>query len=219
MIRQVFSVLFICLASQAHAQNCPDFFRFVDFGQIGEDGITYRGGTLFRVESFAGAPMVLFEETTCVSVSTRAIDGRGNLIPVVTGIIYDPSQTSIELSSLSVVRSPDIAKVVDANASRHRERISRDNVMLARDSDFLCAQDVDGAQFSCQLVSPYDNDYDLVVHCDLLACALPAMAITDHLLVAASWRVVPPTNNDLAEHGVAVVATVTQIHDFLSDLF
>lgn len=219
MIRQLLSVLFIWLASQAHAQGCPDFFRFVDFGQIGEDGITYRGGTLLRTESFAGAPMVLAEQTTCVSVSTRAIDGRGNLIPVVTSMSYDPSQTGIALTSLRVVRSTGIAKSVDTNAAIHRERLSHDNVTLARDAAFLCAADVDGDHFSCQLVSPYNNGYDLVVHCNLSECAMPVMAITDLLLVEATWPSLSSTDNELAERGVAVAAKVMQIHDFLADLF
>ena len=219
MIRKVLSVLLVWLASQAQAQNCPDFFRFVDFGQIGEDGVTYRGGTLLRAESFAGEPMLLAEQTTCVSVSTRAVDGRGNLIPVVTSMFYDPKRTGIGLSSLGVVRSPDIAKAVDANAAKHRERLNRNDAVIERDSAFLCAADVDRDHVTCQLVSPYNNGYDLVVHCYLSECAMPVMAINDHLQVAATWPSVALTDNDLAEHGAAVAEKVTQIHDFLAELF
>lgn len=38
MLRAIASFLLILCASQASPKNCPDFFRFVDFGLGGRDG-------------------------------------------------------------------------------------------------------------------------------------------------------------------------------------
>ena len=54
MLRVIASVLFILFASQANAQSCPDYYRFVDFGLKGNDGVIYRGGPTFRAENLSG---------------------------------------------------------------------------------------------------------------------------------------------------------------------
>lgn len=219
MIRQILLLIFTCLAFQAHARNCPDFYRFVDFGQIGDDGITYRGGTILRGESLTGTSLLLDGQTECVSVSTRAADGHGNPIPVVTRVSYDPTKAGLALNSLRIVRSEDIATTAHLNAATHRENLSVSSHTRARGTNFLCVAGVDGTHTSCQIVSPYRYDHALIVYCDLSECRMPVMAMTETLSIEAAWSSTAHTENDLAAHGSAIAQKVIQIHDFLADLF
>lgn len=216
MVRQILSLIFTCIAIQAQAQNCPDFYRFVDFGQIGEDGITYRGGTILRAESLTGTSLLMNAKTACVSVTTRAADGHGNPIPVVTSVSYDPFKTDLPISSLRVMRSSDIAAAATANAASHHARLNEGDITQVQGANFLCASDGNGRQVSCQLVSPFAGDHPLVVYCDLSECRMPVMAMTEHLSISATW---PSSAIDLSAQGLANATRIMEIHDFLAELF
>ena len=48
MHRIIVALLLAVAAQQASAADCPPFYRFVDFGVEGPDGVLRRGGTIFR---------------------------------------------------------------------------------------------------------------------------------------------------------------------------
>ncbi len=217
MYKATILLLLSMWAGLASAGGCPDFFRFVDFGQRGSDGVLYRGGSLFRAEGFDGTMLVNLASADCLEVKDTATDGRGLTIPVVTSFLYEPAKTAIDLTELRVSAVDDASFAAENNAERHRERLKDTDAVVTRGTNFLCAiyNDTD---ISCQVVSPYPGNIALVAYCDATQCALPVMAIDKHITVKAAWLRAPGLEGNDKLTGAAIVDMVTQIHDFLSPL-
>ena len=118
MLRSFLLGVFLFVAGGAAAQSCPDFYRFVDFGLKGQDGIIYRGGTLLRAENTNREALLLTERTTCLDVTILAKDGRGNPVPVVSSINYDPAKTGLGLDELRVTSEQNVQNVAEGLAEK-----------------------------------------------------------------------------------------------------
>ena len=81
MARMFFISLLLLCCGVANAGNCPDFFRFVDFGQTDKNGVVYRGGSFLRAENFDGTALLDIKRTECREVIETNTDGRGYPIP------------------------------------------------------------------------------------------------------------------------------------------
>lgn len=218
MIRAVSFVLLFLFASQAKAQDCPDFYRFVDFGLKGSDGMIYRGGPLFRAEGFSGEPLLLTDRTVCLPVRETSKDGPGNPIPVVESIAYDPSKGALDLSVLTVSTLDNAAAQAEANAAVHVARLEQTDAIVMRGTHFLCASVIEPFALSCQLASPYPGNIALVIYCDDLRCTMPAMAASERLLVSAAWASDVSYKSTPENAGDEIHRIVLQIHDFLDQL-
>ena len=237
MYKAIISLLLYLCAGWASAATCPDFFRFVDFGQQGNDGVLYRGGSIFRAESFSGDRLLKSGTTECLPVEDTAKDGFGNPVPVVAGIHYQPEMTAINLMALHVLTVDNATSVAEENAESHRARLEQADAVVTRGSDFLCASVADTGNkqidntkpvndnqsfnvpgsISCQVVSPYAENIALVIYCDTTLCKMPVMAINEQIIVKASWmRVSDSVSDDSEGSGIADMAG--KIHDFLSPL-
>ena len=216
MLRMIASFAFIMCASHVSAQNCPDFFRFVDFGLEGRDGQVYRGGTILRAENFGGQPLLIAARTECLEVQETSKDGPGNPIPVVTGINYDPEKIEVTLTELRVFSAIDTVVVADDAASTHLAKLDQTDAIITSGRDFLCASQKETDFLSCQFVSPYPGSAVLVVYCDASECKMPSLAMNEQLVISASWAhrggsQVEATSKDILQK-------IQQIHDFLDPL-
>ena len=211
-------VVIFLAASQSSAENCPAFFRFVDFGLQGTDGTIYRGGPTLRAEGLNGQPLLLRERTTCLNVREIAKDGHGNPIPVVTSISYDPDTTEIDLNELRVVSVDDTNDAATQNAHLHRARVSAADTELTRGPNFLCARPNGSQTLSCQLESPYPGNIALVIYCDTLECRMPVLAISDKLHVSAVWPTDAAFLDTPNTAGTELSDKVQKIRDFLVPL-
>ena len=222
-MRKVAALLLIFLPllfplAPASAGTCPDFFRFVDFGIEGDDGVVYRGGSLFRAEGFDGTMLLKLSHTKCLPVQETAKDGRGNPIPVVTSIHYIPELTAIDITELSVKVVNSANDLAEKNAERHRTSLKQADATVTRGENYLCANDVNKKSLSCQVVSPYPGNTALVVYCDAKQCTMPVLAVDNQIIVNAAWPRTPDSggNGDLT--GSEIIDITSQIHDFLSPL-
>lgn len=202
----------LCFGASAQAQSCPDFFRFVDFGQNDVNGVS-RGGTLIRVESLEGRSLIKRAETACGAAQFLASDGHGNPIPVVTAITFDPEKLSFDVSGLTVRRVEDSFALAEANAQKHRTTVAQSTAAKTQGDNHLCA----GAPqtTSCQLVSPLAPQAPLVVYCDAAQCQMPVLVLNDHIVISGSW---PRKPNDLDATGRDVAAKLADITAFLEVL-
>ncbi len=214
----VVSFLFILLTGQAYAETCPDFYRFVDFGLEGNDGVIYRGGTTLRAESFEGEPLLITAQTRCISVPEEAKDGHGNPIPVVKSINYLPEIAGLGLNEFRVSAVDDTELSANENASRHLSILEQPDTTSTRGSSFLCASSRTQGTFSCQLVSPYPGNIPLVIYCHETQCEMPVLAVNQQLQVSTSWTVPIEFSDDPASAGTMIQKKVQQIHDFLKPL-
>jgi len=210
--------LLILCSGQARAENCPDFFRFVDFGREAPGGEIHRGGPTFRAESFGGEALLIRDRTTCRRVRDLASDGRGNPIPVVASVDYDPEKTGIGLNELRLTGVEDVASETERNAAGHREKLDRPIAVTSRGSNFLCASVEGSGTVSCQLISPFGGNLALVVYCSPVECEMPVLAVKPHVIASAKWR---PSHVSLSDHEALarqITDKVQQIHDFLAPL-
>ncbi|MGJ8622502.1 MAG: hypothetical protein ACSHW1_06965 [Yoonia sp.] len=218
MVRVIAALSFLILASPSYAQDCPAFFRFVDFGLEGRDGEIYRGGTVVRAEGFDGQPLLLRALTACLPVEDVAKDGRGNPIPVVTSIDYDPEAIDLPLTTLRVTASADPAAQASRATAAHRERLEMAGTTITDGSDFRCASPADFQGLSCQFVSPYPGNGDLVVYCDAARCEMPALAINTQLIITARWPSGDAHSTEAAPAAQEIQRTIQQIANFLNPL-
>ena len=170
-----------------------------------------RGGPIFRGESFEGRTLFDRAQAVCRKVANIASDGHGNPIPVVAKISYDVSRTGLELSTLDVTYTKDAALAALENARQHRQNIV--GASPVQGSASLCARTDQGV--SCQIVSPYPGNIELVVYCDQATCRMPILAANATIAISASWA---HSQNDPALAGAAIHAKVSAIHDFLEPL-
>jgi hypothetical protein len=203
-------------ANIAKAEDCPTFFRFADFGLKASDGTFYRGGPVFRAEGFDGAALLLGDGAVCLRVPIVAKDGRGNNIPVVSSISYDPAKTGIALTSLRVASVDDTMSVADARASAHLAALGVSATKAVQGADFLCAYRDDSLDISCQFRSPFAGNAALVVYCGEMTCNMPVLAINDRIFAAASWN--RDDVGDIAALASLMLLRIEDVRDFLGPL-
>ena len=218
MLRAVVSSLLIFFASQLNAQSCPALYRFVDFGLEGQDGITYRGGPVFRAEDFDGTPLLVWDRTHCVDVLVTSKDGRGNPIPVVTSIDYNPASTGIALTHLRVAVVQDPHTAAEENAREHRARLEDSQTEQTRGSDYLCVSDTASSQVSCQLVAPFPNNSPAIVYCNAQMCAMLVLVIAENLVVSAAWNRDTSEASTPDKTGSDISDKAQQVREFLIPL-
>lgn len=218
MVRAVTFIMFVFCYSQASAQNCPDFYRFVDFGLEGNDSKIYRGGINIRAESFDGHPLLIPEKTKCRVLREISKDGHGNPIPVVTSVNYNPARMDFEVQELKVSYVSDTAVPAKENANAHQKRIKSSGSKTTKGSDFLCVSFEGQHDLSCQLVSPYSGNTPLVVHCDTTKCTLPVLAIDKRLQASAVWTIEKALLDKPDAAGKKISNMIQKIHNFLKPL-
>tara|TARA_R110002020_G_scaffold86758_2_gene214201 strand:+ start:5766 stop:6431 length:666 start_codon:yes stop_codon:yes gene_type:complete len=210
--------LMILLNSPAQAESCPDFYRFVDFGSEAPDGTIRRGGPTYRAESLGGEALLIRDRTVCRRVADLAVDGRGNPIPVVARIDYDPIKTAIDLTELRLASVEDVVSATERSAARHRDTLDRSDAAINQGSSFLCARLSAAASVSCQLISPFGHNLALVVYCEPIECRMPALAVKAQVIATAAWRPSRELWSDPWALASEIAGKVQQIHDFLAPL-
>ncbi|MEM9129707.1 MAG: hypothetical protein AAGA97_08330 [Pseudomonadota bacterium] len=197
--------------AQEPTTECPSHYRFVDFGQIGQDGILYKGGTLVRVEAISGSFLIDREQTTCVTVPERSTDGHGVTIPVVKSFAFTARKLDLAVDALSLSSVADTKKATEIASEKHRQSLEISGSEIIRGERFLCVRHKDGV--SCQLFSPYPGNLALVVYCSARICEIPAMAMDHQIVVSARWRL----DKKPADLGTELLNKVSEIKGFLSD--
>lgn len=204
----------LLLALPACAEDCPDFFRFADLGLVDSDGQVRRGGPIFRGESLEGTSLIDREATECRPVQDLTSDGHGNPIPVVTRLTYSVDRLDIDLSALHVSYAEDIRGLAREALRPHLARL--DSMGEIRGTSSICATSSD--QISCQVVSPYPGNIDLVVYCDMAVCRMPVLAASDHVAISATWAVDEAFLKETETAGPSISAKVQAIHAFFLPL-
>lgn len=212
------SLLLIFMNSQARAGDCPDFYRFVDFGLEATDGTIHRGGPTYRAEGFDGQALLIRELTECRQVRDLSVDGRGNPVPVVTSVNYNPERTGIELEELRLEAVSDVVEETERAAAEHRSRLEENDAVVTNGSTYLCASSQGSGRFSCQLVSPFGGNLALVVYCTRSDCKVPALAVKANIVVQASWIPSDAATKDPELWAMEIADRVQEIHDFLAPL-
>lgn len=182
--------LALVIGQAAHSGECPDFFRFVDFGQQDVNGLA-RGGTLIRIESLDGRPLLKRAETACSPAQFLASDGHGNPIPVVTAVTFDPEKLPFEVTAFGIQRAEDAFALAEESAEAHRAALAQSTIPTTQGTRHLCAGTSDA--LSCQLVPPFVQDAPLVVYCSGGGCEMPVLAFNDHIVVTATWGLAADT--------------------------
>lgn len=218
MLKPLAALFLILCAGQASAQNCPDFYRFVDFGIEGNDGVIYRGGPVFRAEGLDGHPLLLETRTRCLPISDILKDGHGNPIPLVSSINYDPARTDIALTGLRVAATANAQEAAEDSATAHRAALALAGADLTKGESSLCVDHPGDDAVSCQLVSPYPGNAALVVYCDAETCMMPTMAVSEKIIVAADWASDPSFLTTKARIGPALIQKISEIRDFINPL-
>ncbi len=203
------------LSGPAQAGTCPDFYRFVDFGQIDASGRVVKGGPVFRVENLDGAPMLIRDRTMCLPITDLFEDGHANPIPVVSRFDYDPDKTSLDAKLLSLSATDDAVGAAGTAGNAHRKLVERPEIQTAQGPDFLCALAPADHSISCQVLSPYRADDPLFVTCRASECHMPALAFDARISVAARWQSPLADGSDPGAIGRSVSDMVRRIHDFL----
>lgn len=209
------AALCLSVANQSHAADCPAFYRFVDFGLQDNAGQTYRGGRIMRVEGFDGRQLMQPDQSLCLPVRDTLTDGHGNPMPVVARIGYDPSATGLDLQALQVFAADSMAETAGTAAQPHRSSLALAQTRVTKGTDHLCASPVQGGRVSCQVASPFDPQYPLVVYCEVGVCRMQVMVLDAQLGVFAAW---PQSATDPEVIGGDIVKTVAGIAAFLRPL-
>ena len=207
--------ILLLLATMAKAEECPDFYRFVDFGLVAGDGETYRGGPVFRAEDLDGQILLRGGLTTCQNITDVAKDGHGNPIPVVSGISFDTAKAGLDLTRLDVSLVGDVKGAALMPAQKHEIAMAGSDARVVRGADFLC-EGLDGS-VSCQVSSLMVQDVSLIAFCDADTCTLPVIALNPRIAASAVWHHARSLN-DAAEIGAEISAKVRAIHAFLTPI-
>lgn len=212
------SLLLIFMNSQARAGDCPDFYRFVDFGLEAADGTIHRGGPTYRAEGFDGQALLIRDLTLCRQVRDLSVDGRGNPVPVVTSVNYNPERTGIELEELRLEAVSDVVAETERAATEHRSRLEESDAVFTNGSSYLCASSQGLDRFSCQLVSPFGGNLTLVAYCTRSDCTVPALAVKANIVAQASWVPSEAAIKSPELWAMEIADRVQEIHDFLAPL-
>ncbi|MEP4198410.1 MAG: hypothetical protein ABJL99_22555 [Aliishimia sp.] len=219
MIKFLTAVSLTFFASSALAELCPAYYRFADFGLIGNDGALYRSGPTFRTEDFDGSTIADLTATDCIEGRDIAIDGHGNPIPLVRKIDYRPGRAKLDVSNLSLARVEDATLVADDNAAAHRALRSNPTSTLTKGASALCAAPVDDAtRLSCQVVTPFATKLPAVVYCDATICTITGLVVHDQIVASATWPITAELLASPAQTGQEISAKLQHIHDFLEPL-
>ena len=211
-MKAALAVLLIAAASPATAE-CPDFYRFVDFGIADDDGTLFRGGPLFRAEDFDGVRLLDDSRTICAEVADTLTDGRGNPIPVVRWIAYDTAKTGLNMVLLEARRERDAPKAAETRLVPHQALLAQAGAAQIRGEDHLCVKDGNG--LSCQLVSPFGTEAPLIVNCLAGYCRSEVIVLSDTIALGAVWRT---QGGSAAEQAEEISATLQGIADFLAPI-
>ncbi|TFL19824.1 hypothetical protein [Jannaschia formosa] len=179
----VLCLLSLLAAAPAQAEECPGFYRFVEFGLLDRDGMLRPGGTVLRGIDAEGAPILRTDATVCQAIQGVRRDGPGNPIPIVSEVAFDPALLPLDLGALRLSAHDDLAALTERIAAPHRAALAGAEPVTG--PDFLCVSGP--AVESCQLASPYGPDFPLVVYCDDAGCEMPALAYDDRIAVSARW--------------------------------
>ncbi|MBU2994180.1 hypothetical protein Q4555_07615 [Octadecabacter sp. 1_MG-2023] len=218
LTHMVLATVFTFAASAVAAEDCPDFYRFVDFGLQGNDGVLYRGGPLLRAENFAEDRLLLEDQTECLSVWPTLTDGRGNPMPVVSTIAYDPAAIGAGITELKVRTVEGTTAAATQSATSYRRRLEEPDATVTRGDTFVCVATALTPHVACQLVSPYDTDAPLIVYCHDQSCRLPVLAMDDRIFVSARWETDVHYVNDPDAGAASMSEIVQHIYDFMSPL-
>lgn len=203
-------------AQSAPVGTCPDYYRFVDFGLVAQDGSIHRGGPTFRVENLAGQQLILPQHTTCLSLRETAVDGHGNPIPVVSSVSYDQNNVDQRVRSLRLSPVDDPETFLANIAEQHHLRLAAESAVVLLGSDYLCVSALTPSAFSCQFVSPFGAQQAPIVYCTQNQCTLPAMAIKDRIFATARWD--QPVQSLAHAEAVTIKNMLSALHDFLTPL-
>lgn len=214
----LFAPLLLSIVGITHAETCPDFYRFVDFGQTGKDGVIYRGGSFIRAEHFDGTALLDMTKTECLEVPDTNTDGHGYSIPVVTAINYDPDKIPIKLNELRVESLDDPIAFAYERTRDHQQHLNRTDAIITRGTNFLCVYTNANDSYSCQIESPYVGSSAPVVYCDLQQCKMPAMAVDRQIVISAAWSGNSASQDNKSFRGPWIAEKIEQIHNFLSPL-
>ena len=217
MLRFILICAAVLGANAATAQECPAFYRFVDFGLRDTAGALSRGGPILRGESLSGTTLLVFDETRCEPVRDIARDGHGNPIPVVSDIAYRTNKTGLDLTQLRVSTLDDTTARAEENARLHRNRLDAANTVI-KDNTSLCVVSPDAQSLSCQVVSPYTGPAALVIYCDNSTCTMPVLALDARVSISASWPVDDRFWQAPETAGALVFEKVQGIHAFFAPL-
>jgi hypothetical protein len=212
MLRSLFLFLFVVFGAQAYANECPEKYRFVDFGVVGNDGVLRRGGTILRAFDENNTHLLVPSLTICLPVERLAKDGRSLPVPVAASVVFNLEVVKIGVTSLSVHTVQDAEADAVANATRHESVLAQPGTQTLRGENFLCASAAGRDDVSCQLVSPYEGDAPLVVYCSAQQCAMPVLGVNARLTGSATW---PRNSVELDAVGHDVSTMVTRVFDFL----
>ncbi|MEO9819462.1 MAG: hypothetical protein ABJ370_11990 [Paracoccaceae bacterium] len=218
MLKRIILCLGVFFAGPASAQECPHFFRFVDFGLQISDGGFSRGGPILRAESFSGTSLLSKGNTICRTVRDIASDGHGNPIPVVTSMAYDVEKAGLDLLDLHVSFVQDSTVAAETSARTHWKTVDRARTKPLKGQNSLCILSADNSSLSCQLVSPYPGNIALTVYCDASSCKMPVLAMNAHMSASASWAVDDSFWNTPDRAGEEVFNKVQSIFAFLEPL-
>ena len=127
---------------------------------------------------------------------------------------YDVKKTDVELTSLRVSYVEDTWVAADENSEQHRRNLVAARTVRGQNS--LCV--VSSDQMSCQVVSPYLSDVDLVIYCDRTQCRMPVLGVAETIHVSAEWAVDAKIWNDPKIAGDVIFEKVQEIHAFLEPL-
>jgi hypothetical protein len=187
-MRSIFALL-ILLGSMApaFAEDCPPKYRFVEFGRVGPDGVIRKGGPIFRAVDFTNMSIIDRAATQCRAVSSLAVDGHAQPVPVVSRVVYDATALAAGLSSLQLEAVEDIAAQAEENAARHRAAFKLEHVKVSKGLDHLCASFHDTKTTSCQVVSPYGDNQTVIVFCEMGQCTLSFFEVGPGINAKATW--------------------------------
>lgn len=199
------------LAAPVQAEDCPEFYRFVDFGRADSDGVLRRGGPTFRGFVTEGISILKQDETVCLTARETSTDGRKLTIPIVAQISVDPELAGLNLRGLAIQSVKDASVTASENAIAHRERLTQTGTTTTQGDSYLCASGEAPQELSCQVISPYKDNTDLVAYCDAQRCTMPVLAYGARLAVSASWTRTQTTPDATANE---IIQQAQSLHDF-----
>lgn len=217
-MRALIAVFFFGLGGAAQAQDCPDFYRFVDFGLEDDAGRMYRGGPIFRAENFDETPLLIASGTQCLDVYPTLTDGRGNPMPVVSSVQYDPAVAGLDLTDFRLTDVGNAKALAEVTAARHQDWLESSTSLITRGDNYVCAAPDGTGDLSCQLVSPYDGNMPLVVYCNATNCAMLGLAMNERLAISGRWPSQQRYIDDPHTAAIENAQRVQQIFEFLEPL-
>lgn len=197
--------LLLC-AGQVAAFDCPDYYRFVDFGLEDSTGTLNAGGPRVRVEGFDGIGLLKWETATCLDLPFMRRDGFGNIIPVVEGITFDRGVLPVAVFALHLRRQPDIAARAEGSAAPHRTQVAAPQAKVTQGEAFLCVQWGNGRNVSCQFPALDRENLPLIVICGSEVCDLPVLHVGSGLEISATW----PAPDDVVANPQSVAPQLYQ---------